>query len=215
MLNLEVPQMGDSITEGSIASVLKSAGESVAEDEVVVQIETDKVTIDVRSPTQGVLNSVLVKVDETVTVGQHIAIIEEGAEGTVSATSTSSSSSSEAAAAPPAPAAAKEEEVSSATSATVTEHESRAPSIHFPARRTTDGKVISHLSMEDRAKLGLHHQQQQQEETPKQTVHVPMFTNLRGNTSWTNYKPNYEDHIKRRAISEREIESIMLGGAAD
>merc|ERR1712216_291231 len=171
--------MGDSITEGSIASVLKSAGESVAEDEVVVQIETDKVTIDVRSPTQGVLNSVLVKVDETVTVGQHIAIIEEGAEGTVSATSTSSSSSSEAAAAPPAPPAAKEEEVSSATSPTVTEHESRAPSIHFPARRTTDGKVISHLSMEDRAKLGLHHQQQQQEETPKQTVHVPMFTNLR------------------------------------
>eukprot|EP00213_Chloropicon_mariensis_P000446 CAMPEP_0197481920 /NCGR_PEP_ID=MMETSP1309-20131121/50551_1 /TAXON_ID=464262 /ORGANISM="Genus nov. species nov., Strain RCC998" /LENGTH=70 /DNA_ID=CAMNT_0043024301 /DNA_START=84 /DNA_END=292 /DNA_ORIENTATION=- len=57
LVNLEVPQMGDSITEGSIASVLKSAGEAVAEDEVVVQIETDKVTIDVRAPKAGVVNA--------------------------------------------------------------------------------------------------------------------------------------------------------------
>jgi hypothetical protein len=57
---VEVPQMGDSITEGSIAAVLKAPGDTVAVDEVIAQIETDKVTIDVRAPTAGVIGEILV-----------------------------------------------------------------------------------------------------------------------------------------------------------
>ena len=59
-LNVQVPSMGDSITEGTIAAVLKQQGESVAEDETILQIETDKVTIDVRAPKAGKLEAVLV-----------------------------------------------------------------------------------------------------------------------------------------------------------
>ena len=78
-VNVEVPSMGDSITEGAIAAVLKSAGESVDADEVICQIETDKVTIDVKAPAAGVVKEVLVAEEDTVVVGQCVATVEEGA----------------------------------------------------------------------------------------------------------------------------------------
>ena len=71
--------MGDSITEGAIASVLKSVGDSVEVDEIICQIETDKVTIDVKAPVSGVLKEILVKEEDTVVVGQTVATVEEGA----------------------------------------------------------------------------------------------------------------------------------------
>jgi 2-oxoglutarate dehydrogenase E2 component (dihydrolipoamide succinyltransferase) len=89
---VEVPQMGDSITEGSIAAVLKAPGDAVAVDEVVAQIETDKVTIDVRSPIAGTMTKVLVSEGDTVNVGQAVAEIEEGAAAQVAAASAASAS---------------------------------------------------------------------------------------------------------------------------
>ncbi|CAI5972788.1 unnamed protein product [Closterium sp. NIES-65] len=70
-----VPTMGESIKDGSISAVLKAAGESVEEDEVIAQIETDKVTIDVRSPRAGVLQKIEVKVGDTVTPGTTVAFV--------------------------------------------------------------------------------------------------------------------------------------------
>ncbi|CAI5513868.1 unnamed protein product [Closterium sp. Naga37s-1] len=67
--------MGESIKDGSISAVLKAEGESVEEDEVIAQIETDKVTIDVRSPRAGVLQKVEVKVGDTVTPGTTVAFV--------------------------------------------------------------------------------------------------------------------------------------------
>ena len=67
-----VPAMGDSITEGSIAAVLKGPGDAVEADEVIAQIETDKVTIDVRAPAAGTVVDVLVKEGDSVTVGQGV-----------------------------------------------------------------------------------------------------------------------------------------------
>ena len=58
---VEVPAMGDSITEGSIAAVLKGPGDAVEVDEVIAQIETDKVTIDVRAAAAGAVVDVLVR----------------------------------------------------------------------------------------------------------------------------------------------------------
>ena len=49
--------MGDSITEGAVAALTKSPGDAVAADEVIAQIETDKVTIDVRRPAAGRVDS--------------------------------------------------------------------------------------------------------------------------------------------------------------
>jgi len=77
-VSVEVPSMGDSITEGSVAAVLVKAGQKVAADEIIAQIETDKVTIDVRASTSGTVTEVLAKAGETVSVGQKVASITPG-----------------------------------------------------------------------------------------------------------------------------------------
>ncbi|KAK9844101.1 hypothetical protein WJX81_004452 [Elliptochloris bilobata] len=74
--------MGDSVSEGTIAAIEKQPGDAVAEDDLLVQIETDKVTIDVRYQQKepGVVKDILVKMDDTVQVGQPVAVVEQGAE---------------------------------------------------------------------------------------------------------------------------------------
>lgn len=52
-VQVEIQSMGESITEGTIAEILKKEGDAVAEDETIAQIETDKVTIDIKSPVAG------------------------------------------------------------------------------------------------------------------------------------------------------------------
>jgi biotin carboxyl carrier protein len=59
-VQVNVPALGESITDGAIATILKQKGEPVKEDEVLMQIETDKVTIDVRSPASGTVEAILV-----------------------------------------------------------------------------------------------------------------------------------------------------------
>jgi 2-oxoglutarate dehydrogenase E2 component (dihydrolipoamide succinyltransferase) len=72
--------MGESITEGTVAAVLKHEGDPVDTDEALIQIETDKVTIDVRytEGKAGVVKKMLVKEEDAVTVGQEVAVVEEG-----------------------------------------------------------------------------------------------------------------------------------------
>ena len=78
-VEVRVAAMGESITEGSVAAILAPPGTAVEEDQVIAQIETDKVTIDVRAPSAGVVQQILVKPDETVVVGQLVAILgDEG-----------------------------------------------------------------------------------------------------------------------------------------
>ena len=60
-IEVEIQQMGESITEGTIAEILKKEGDSVNEDETIAQIETDKVTIDVKAPSSGTLKSIKVR----------------------------------------------------------------------------------------------------------------------------------------------------------
>lgn len=82
-IKIEVPSMGDSISEGTVATVAKQPGDSVGTDDIVLQIETDKVTVDVRYTTgkPGKLKEMLVKEEDTVAVGQEVAVVTEGAEG--------------------------------------------------------------------------------------------------------------------------------------
>ncbi|KAK9916324.1 hypothetical protein WJX75_001244 [Coccomyxa subellipsoidea] len=72
--------MGDSISEGSVASVEKKPGDVVREDDILLQIETDKVTIDVRytGSEPGTVKKILVSEDDTVSVGQEVVIVETG-----------------------------------------------------------------------------------------------------------------------------------------
>ncbi|XP_068302848.1 dihydrolipoyllysine-residue succinyltransferase component of 2-oxoglutarate dehydrogenase complex 1, mitochondrial-like isoform X1 [Pyrus communis] len=76
-----VPFMGESITDGTLATFLKKPGDRVAVDEPIAQIETDKVTIDVVSPEAGVIKEFVAKEGETVEPGVKIAIISKSGEG--------------------------------------------------------------------------------------------------------------------------------------
>ena len=77
--DVEVPALGESITEGTLAQWLKKPGEAVAADEPIASLETDKVSVEVPSPVAGVLTEQLVQEGDTVAVGAVIARIDESA----------------------------------------------------------------------------------------------------------------------------------------
>jgi pyruvate/2-oxoglutarate dehydrogenase complex dihydrolipoamide acyltransferase (E2) component len=77
-----MPQLGESVNEGTIGQWLKQEGETVKKDEALVEIITDKVTAELPSPASGVLVKILVQADETVKVGAEIAEIEEAGAAT-------------------------------------------------------------------------------------------------------------------------------------
>ena len=75
--DVQVPALGESITEGTLAQWLKQPGEAVAADEPIASLETDKVTVEVPSPVAGVLSEQLAKEGDTVAVGALIARIDQ------------------------------------------------------------------------------------------------------------------------------------------
>src|SRR5690242_20949015 len=79
MAEIRVPTLGESVTEATIGKWFKKAGDAVAVDEPLVELETDKVTIEVPAPAAGVLSDIAVKDGETVAVGALLGQIKEGA----------------------------------------------------------------------------------------------------------------------------------------
>jgi|CZKS01.1.fsa_nt_gi 2-oxoglutarate dehydrogenase E2 component (dihydrolipoamide succinyltransferase) len=108
MIDVVMPQMGESIVEGTLTKWLKKAGEHVERDEPLFEISTDKVDTEIPAPAAGVLKEVLVEEGKTVAISTVVGRIEEGAGNGASATSvpalTLGATTPEAA---PAPAAAK------------------------------------------------------------------------------------------------------------
>ncbi|HEY6890434.1 MAG TPA: multifunctional oxoglutarate decarboxylase/oxoglutarate dehydrogenase thiamine pyrophosphate-binding subunit/dihydrolipoyllysine-residue succinyltransferase subunit [Solirubrobacter sp.] len=78
VIEIEMPAMGESVSEGTILEWAKQPGDSVAEDETIVEISTDKVDAEVPAPTSGTLTEVLADAGDTVTVGQVIARMTSG-----------------------------------------------------------------------------------------------------------------------------------------
>jgi 2-oxoglutarate dehydrogenase E2 component (dihydrolipoamide succinyltransferase) len=78
---IRVPTLGESVTEATIGRWFKKAGDAVKADEPLVELETDKVTVEVPAPAAGVLEKILVKDGETVGVGAVLGSIVEGAGG--------------------------------------------------------------------------------------------------------------------------------------
>jgi 2-oxoglutarate dehydrogenase E2 component (dihydrolipoamide succinyltransferase) len=78
MADIRVPTLGESVTEATIGRWFKHPGDAVAVDEPVVELETDKVTIEVPAPATGVLSEILVKDGETVAPGALLGQIKEG-----------------------------------------------------------------------------------------------------------------------------------------
>ena len=76
---ITVPTLGESVTEATVSKWLKSQGEEVTADEPLVELETDKVNVEVPSPTSGVLGTITVKEGETVNVGSLLGTINSSA----------------------------------------------------------------------------------------------------------------------------------------
>src|SRR5689334_9270090 len=78
VIEIEMPAMGESVSEGTILEWAKQPGDSVAEDETIVEISTDKVDAEVPAPTAGTLTEILAAAGDTVSVGQVIARMTSG-----------------------------------------------------------------------------------------------------------------------------------------
>src|SRR5215210_6095981 len=75
---IRVPSLGESIAEATVGQWLKQSGEVVAADEPLVELETDKVTVEVPAPASGVLSEIVVRAGDTVAVGAVLGAISEG-----------------------------------------------------------------------------------------------------------------------------------------
>ena len=76
-----VPVLGESIVEATVSKWLKKSGDNVKADEPIVELETDKVNLEVPSPVTGVLSNIKTKEGETVKVGALLGIVTEGEQG--------------------------------------------------------------------------------------------------------------------------------------
>ncbi len=80
-VNIDVPSLGESVSEATVAKWFKKVGDAITKDEPLVELETDKVTLEVNAPVSGALKEIKAGEDDTVEVGALLGIIEEGAAG--------------------------------------------------------------------------------------------------------------------------------------
>ena len=77
-MDITMPQLGETVTEGTITRWFKQVGEAVAADEPLFEVSTDKVDSEVPAPSAGVLTEIIVPEGETVAVGARLAVIGDG-----------------------------------------------------------------------------------------------------------------------------------------
>lgn len=219
-LEVEIQSMGESISEGTIAEVLKAEGDAVAEDETIAQIETDKVTIDVKAPSAGTLTELRIKEGDTVQTGQVVAVISEGAGG--------ESTPKKAGSCKPSPTqneeahpkggergsrpSQSEKEGGShekAEGGGGNEAEGRKASIKFP-ERMSGGKRISQMTDEERSKIGGSAPQPAKEAVPaakaakeSQPKKAIWYVGTEQGTKLS----------QSQVLTQREMDQIELGGA--
>jgi 2-oxoglutarate dehydrogenase E2 component (dihydrolipoamide succinyltransferase) len=115
-VSVSMPQLGESVTEGTVTRWLKKEGERVEVDEPLLEVSTDKVDTEIPSPASGILRSIAVDEDETVAVGAQLAVIEDS-ETSESAPAQTSPPAPEDASAPPEAAASAQDAAESASAA--------------------------------------------------------------------------------------------------
>src|SRR5580692_7346719 len=87
MIDVVMPQMGESIVEGTLTKWLKKAGDRVERDEPLFEISTDKVDTEIPSPAAGTLSEIMVEEGKTVGINTVVGRISDGANGAVPAPS--------------------------------------------------------------------------------------------------------------------------------
>ena len=90
-IEIKVPPLGESVSEASIAKLHKKVGDAVKADELILELETDKVTLEVNAPVNGVISDLKVKEGDSVKVGDLVALMQEG--GSVKASPVASAQS--------------------------------------------------------------------------------------------------------------------------
>jgi 2-oxoglutarate dehydrogenase E2 component (dihydrolipoamide succinyltransferase) len=156
-IEVKVPQLPESVADATLVTWNKKPGDAVARDENLVDLETDKVVLEVPAPVAGVLEKILIQDGATVTSGQLIAILTEGPVSTTVAAPESKASMEAAAVTPavstPAPATAASLEstgkLSPSVRRLVDEHKLQPASIQAsgPDGRLTKGDVLAHLEL--------------------------------------------------------------------
>jgi 2-oxoglutarate dehydrogenase E2 component (dihydrolipoamide succinyltransferase) len=101
--SVTMPALGESVTEGTVTRWLKKEGDSIAVDEPLLEVSTDKVDTEIPSPVAGVLQKIVVQVDSTVAVGAELAVIAESGSAAKPAAQTPAPVAAPAPVAPPAP----------------------------------------------------------------------------------------------------------------
>ena len=131
MTDIRVPTLGESVTEATIGKWFKKAGDAVAVDEPLVELETDKVTIEVPAPAAGVLSEIAAKDGETVAVGALLGQIKDGA-GAAKAAAASSTGAPDKKTSTTAPITAGEDRASKRALRTSRKRQRRSPQAITP-----------------------------------------------------------------------------------
>ncbi|KAL0308281.1 UNVERIFIED_CONTAM: 2-oxoglutarate dehydrogenase complex 2, mitochondrial [Sesamum radiatum] len=127
-----VPFMGESISDGTLATFLKKPGDRVEVDEPIAQVETDKVTIDVNSPEAGVIQKFIAKEGDTVEPGTKVAIISRSGEGATHVAPSDEKASEKAPPPPPTPAEEKKEKPAPKVETTPVVEKAKGSSVLLP-----------------------------------------------------------------------------------
>ncbi|KAK8300888.1 hypothetical protein V6Z12_D05G424500 [Gossypium hirsutum] len=152
LVDAVVPFMGESISDGTLATFLKKPGDRVKADEPIAQIETDKVTIDVVSPQDGVIQEYVAKEGETVEPGTRVAVILKSAEGVAAAAPTEMKSEKAASEPSPPAEAVKEDKPKAKVEASPAAAKPKAPSPP-PPKRTASEPVLPPKERERRVPM--------------------------------------------------------------
>src|SRR5947209_17011732 len=86
-ISIVVPQLGESVAEGTVSRWLKAVGERVRKEEPLVEIQTDKINVEIPSPAEGTLEKIVVPEGTTVLVGTEIGVLSGNGGGTAASAS--------------------------------------------------------------------------------------------------------------------------------
>jgi len=158
-IEVRVPQLPESVADATLVAWHKKPGDAVSRDENLVDLETDKVVLEVPAPAAGVIKELKVQNGATVTSGQVLALLEEGAAAAAAAPARATEAKAEAAAKPAAgeePAAAKgagSDKLAPSVRRLVDEHKLDAGAIPGSGRdgRITKGDVLAHMAPKESA----------------------------------------------------------------
>jgi 2-oxoglutarate dehydrogenase E2 component (dihydrolipoamide succinyltransferase) len=157
-VSVEVPSLGESVTEAIIASWTKKPGDYIEADEILVELETDKVSVEIPSPISGVITELKADIDDTVNVGDVIAIIEAAERPAGDATQTATEGDSPERAKAP---TAEQGQAAESPSGPSTQHDALSPAVQRlieehglhpkditatgPSGRLLKGDVLAHV----------------------------------------------------------------------